>query len=239
MLPQLVNRLSEVSPVVVILDDFHRLSAGPARESVAWFLDHAPANVQLVVSTRTEPLFGLASLRAYGELVELRNDDLRLTNEEAAALLSDRLELGLAQEDVNLLVERTDVWVAGVYLATFSLARTDGRHTFLVRFGGTHRHVVDFLSDEVLASHEPTLLELMLGCSVLERFNGPLCDFVLEREGSSAMLADLVRSNLFLVPLDDEMGWYRFHHPFSQLLKMELGRREPERPSTIHRRASR
>ena len=238
VLPGLVNVLSEQGPTVLVLDDFHRVSAGPARDSVGWFLERVPTNVQLVISTRTEPPFALSSLRAHGELLELRVDDLRFTREEAAALLNDRLGLDLPAEDIDLLVERTEGWPAGVYLATFSLARVDDQHAFLLRFGGTNRHVVDFLSDEVLASHESTMLELMLGASILERFTGPLCDFVLERERSADMLAELARSNLFVVRLDEELGWYRFHHVFSQLLRIELERRDPGRAAKLHRRAS-
>ena len=108
-----------------------------------------------MVATRTEPPFALASLRAHGELVELRDDDLRFTREEIAELINGRLGLGLATGDLDLLEERTEGWVAGIYLATYSLARVDDQHAFLVRFGGTARHVVDFLSDEVLATHDP------------------------------------------------------------------------------------
>lgn len=237
LLPRLVNSLSGAGPVVLVFDDFHRLSPGPARDSVGWFLEHVPPNVQLVVTTRTEPPFPLASLRAHGELAELRGDDLRFTHEEAVELLNDRHGLDLSSEDVEVLMQRTEGWAAGMYLATFSLERSKDRHAFLLRFGATNRHVLDFLSDEVLASHEPEMLELMLGCSILERFNAPLCDFVLEREGSSDRLTELSRSNLFLVPLDEEMGWYRFHRLFAALLSVELERREPGGATRLHRRA--
>ena len=238
LLPSLVNTLDEHEPVVLVFDDFHRLSPGLARESVGWFVEHAPPSVQCVVATRTEPHFALASLRAHGELVELRDDDLRFTREEIAELINARLGLGLATGDLDLLEDRTAGWAAGIYLATHSLARVDDQHAFLVRFGGTERHVVDFLSDEVLATHDPAIRELMAACAVLGRFCGPLCDFALEREGSAALLAELSQANLFLVPLEGEAGWYKFHQLFSQLLLMELGRYEPGYAATLHRRAS-
>ena len=238
VLPALVNQLSEHGRVVLVLDDFHRLAAGPARDSVSWFLEHAPPSVQLVVSTRTEPPLALPSLRAHGELVELRGDDLRFTADEATALLNGQLDLGVTAEDIAVLVERTEGWTAGVYLAALSLERADDPHEFVLRFRGSSRHVMDFLADEVLASHDPSAQELMLRSSVLDRFSGPLCDAVLEREGTSAILTELSRTNLFLIPLDDEARWYRFHHLFGELLQVELERREPGRAEEIHRRAS-
>ena len=238
VLPALVNRLSEHGRIVLVLDDFHRLSAGPARDSVVWFKRHAPSSVQLVVSTRTEPPFALPSLRAHGELVEIRGDDLRLTLEEASALLNGRLDLGLSAEDIAVLVDRTEGWAAGMYLAALSLERAVDAHEFVIRFGGSTRHVMDFLTDEVLASHDSSAQELLLRSSVLDRFSGPLCDYMLEREGTGAMLTALSRTNLFLIPLDDDASWYRFHHLFGELLRMELERREPGRAEELHRRAS-
>ena len=238
VLPALVNRLSEHGRLVVVLDDFHRLSAGPARDSMVWFKKHVPPNVQLVLSTRTEPPFALPSLRAHGELVELRGDGLRFTVEEAAALLNGRLDLGVPDEDVAVLVKRTEGWTAGVYLAALSLERAQDPREFVMRFGGSSRHVMDFLVDEVLGSYDPLAQDLMLRTSVLDRFSGPLCDSVLKREGTSATLAELSRTNLFLIPLDEDASWYRFHHLFGELLQVELERREPGRAGEIHRRAS-
>jgi LuxR family maltose regulon positive regulatory protein len=238
LLPRLANCLLDHGPRVLILDDFHRLSDGPARDSVAWFVRNAPRAVQVVVATRTEPALGLASLRARGELVEVRGEDLHFTESEASALLNGRFDLGLTADDVALLVARTEGWPAGVYLATFSLSRLDDPHEFLARFGGTSRHVVDFLSEEVLAFYDPMTLELMVACSVLGQFSGQLCDVVLGWTESAAMLTQLARSNLFVIPLDDELGWYRFHPLFSQFLSMELADREPGYAAGLHRRAS-
>ena len=169
----------------------------------------------------------MGALRAHGELLELRAGDLRFTCEEADAFLNGRLGLGLTPEDVEALVEKTEGWPAGLYLAALSLQHAADRHALVRRFGGSNRHVVDFLVTEVLEAHDPPAQALMLRTSVLERLSGPLCDAVLEQEGSAAMLDALSRSNLFLVPLDDEGGWYRFHHLFAQLLRVELERREP------------
>ena len=237
VLPRLVNELDGQGEITLILDDFHRLSSVPARASVRWFIDHAPPEFQLVLATRTEPALPVAALRARGELLELRAADLRFTCEEADAFLNGRLGLGLTPDDVEGLAEKTEGWPAGLYLAALSLQHAADRHDLVRRFGGSNRHVVDFLVTEVVEAHDPPAQALMLRTSVLERLSGPLCDAVLEQEGSAAMLDALSRSNLFLVPLDDEGGWYRFHHVFAQLLRVELERREPGLAPALHRRA--
>ena len=237
VLPRLVNELDSLGEITLILDDFHRLSSVPARASVRWFIDHAPPGFQLVLASRTEPALPVAALRAHGELLEIRAGDLRFTCEEADAFLNGRLALGLTPEDVEGLVEKTEGWPAGLYLAALSLQHAADRHAFVRRFGGSNRHVIDFLVTEVLQAHDPPAQALMLRTSVLERLSGPLCDAVLEQQHSAAMLNTLSRTNLFLVPLDDEGGWYRFHHLFAQLLRVELERREPGLAPALHRRA--
>jgi LuxR family transcriptional regulator, maltose regulon positive regulatory protein len=236
-LPRLVNELTEQGDVALVLDDFHRLTSGPARDSLAWFVANAPSTLQVVVATRTEPAVPLAVLRARGELLELRADDLRFTCEDADALLNDRLELGLAREDVEDLVERTEGWPAGLYLASLSLGGVEDKHGFVSSFGATSRPVVDFLVEEVLEAHDLAQQSMMLRTSVLDRLCGPLCDAVDAQEGGADRLDALARSNLFLVALDDRGEWYRFHHLFAQLLRVELEHREPGLAPELHRRA--
>ena len=237
VLPRLINELDGQGEITLILDDFHRVSSEPARASVRWFIEHAPPGFHVVLATRTEPSLPVASLRAHGELLELRAADLRFTHQEADAFLNGRLGLDLTAEDVEGLVERTEGWPAGLYLAALSLQPTADRHAFVRTFGGSNRHVVDFLVTEVLEGHTPPAQALMLHASILERLTGPLCDAVMDQEGSAEMLDELSRSNLFLVPLDDEAGSYRFHHVFAQLLRVELERREPGLAPALHRRA--
>ena len=237
VLPRLVNELDGQGEITLILDDFHRVSSEPARASVRWFIEHAPPGFHLVLASRTEPSLPVANLRAHGELLELRAADLRFTSEEADAFLNGRLGLDLTAEDVDGLVGKTEGWPAGLYLAALSLQAAADRHAFVRTFGGSNRHVVDFLVTEVLEAHDPPAQALMLRTSILERLTGPLCDAVMDQEGSAAMLDALSRSNLFLVPLDDEAGWYRFHPVFAQLLRVELERREPGLAPALHRRA--
>ena len=196
-----------------------------------------PSTLQLVLATRADPALPLGALRAHGQLLELRADDLRFTAPEAHEFLNDRLGLGLAAGDVDLLVTRTEGWPAGIYLAALSLAGKPDKAALVRAFDGTSAHVVDFLSSEVLGAYEPELQAFMLRTSVLERLCVPLCDAVLDGSGSAAALESLARSNLFLIPLDDQRRWFRFHHLFAQLLRVELERREPALVPTLHRRA--
>jgi LuxR family maltose regulon positive regulatory protein len=239
VLPRLVNALAEGPELALLLDDFHRLTAQSTRESVSWLLDRLPPTVQLVLATRTDPALPLGALRARGQLVELRADDLRFTPTEADEFLNGRLDLGLSRSDVDLLVARTEGWPAGIYLAALSLAGTDDKGALVRAFDGTSTHIVDFLAGEVLAAHDPELQTFMLRTSVLERLCAPLCGAVLDQPGSAAALEDLARTNLFLLPLDDRGGWFRFHHLFAQILRVELERREPELVPELHRRAFR
>jgi LuxR family maltose regulon positive regulatory protein len=237
VLPDIVNALTAFGDAALVLDDFHRLTSGPARDSVAWFVDHISSSFQLVISTRSEPGLHLGALRAHGELLELRAAELGFTVTEASLLLNDRLGLNLDPDDVEALVERTEGWPAGIYLAALSLQAAEDRHEFVARFNGENRHVVDFLVDEVLHAHDSETQALMLRSSVLGRMCGPLCDAVLEQEGSAERLLELSRTNLFLVPLDDRREWYRFHQLFAQLLRVELEQHEPGLAATLHRRA--
>ena len=237
VLPTLVNALADQGEVVLVLDDFHRLSSRSTRESVAWFVEHLPPGVQLVLSSRTDPALPLGALRAHGELLELRVDELRFTEAEAEEFLNDRLQLGLAGADVGSLVARTEGWPAGLYLAALSLLGAEDKHALVEEFGGTSAHVVDFLASEVLGAHDPELEAFMVRTSVLERLCAPLCDALLGASESADALESLARSNLFLLPLDDQRRWFRFHHLFAEILRLELERREPELVAALHRRA--
>jgi LuxR family transcriptional regulator, maltose regulon positive regulatory protein len=237
VLPRLANALAEGPELALVLDDFHRLTARSTRDGVAWLVERLPATVQLVLSTRTDPALPLSTLRARGQLLELRADDLRFTTGEATEFLNDRLGLSLTTADVDLLVARTEGWPAGIYLAALSLSGTADKGALVRAFDGTSTHVVDFLASEVLSAHEAELQRFMLRTSVLERLCAPLCGAVLEEEGSAGALETLARTNLFLLPLDDRGEWYRFHHLFAQILRVELERREPDLVPALHLRA--
>jgi LuxR family transcriptional regulator, maltose regulon positive regulatory protein len=239
VLPGLLNELSVTgSRLVLVLDDYHLITNATCHQSLGFFLDHLPAGVHVVLATRTDPPLQLARMRARGELAELRAADLQFTHEETSALLNDSMGLQLGAGDVERLAERTEGWAAGLVLAGLSLRGRQDPSGFIDAFHGDNRHVADYLAAEVLERQPEETREFLLRTSVLERLSGPLCDAVLETEGSTELLGELERSNLFLVPLDDRREWYRYHHLFRELLRLELGQRDPELVPTLHRRAA-
>jgi LuxR family transcriptional regulator, maltose regulon positive regulatory protein len=238
VLPSLLNELSAIGgPLVLVLDDYHLITNPTCHQSLGFFLDHLPAGVHVVLATRVDPPLQLARMRARGELVEFRVADLQFTGEEATALLNDAMGLGLSAEEVERLVQRTEGWAAGLVLAGLSLRGRPDADAFIAVFQGDNRHVADYLAAEVLARQPEQIREFLLQTSVLDRLSGPLCDAVLEAQGSAELLAELERSNLFLVPVDDHRQWYRYHQLFAQLLRLELSRRDPELVAVLHRRA--
>jgi LuxR family transcriptional regulator, maltose regulon positive regulatory protein len=239
VLPGLLNELGAVGrPLFLVLDDYHLISDPSCHQTLGFFLEHLPAGVHVVLATRVDPPLPLARMRARGELAELRVSDLQFSDEEASELLNGSMGLELAADDVERLAERTEGWAAGLYLAGLSLRGRQDPSAFIASFHGDNRHVADYLATEVLARQPDTIRTFLLRTSVLERLSGPLCDAVLEAEGSAQVLGELERSNLFLIPLDDQRRWYRYHHLFAQLLGLELGHRERGLLPVLHRRAA-
>src|SRR5215218_6933506 len=239
VLPGLLNDLhAGGSPLFLVLDDYHLITNPTCHQTLTFFLDHLPADVHLALSGRTDPPLPLARMRARGEMAEIRVADLQFTDEEAMALLNASMGLQLTAEDVERLAERTEGWAAGLYLAGLSLRDRQDSTAFIAAFYGDNRHVADYLAAEVLERQSEEITTFLLRTSILERLSGPLCDAVLEAEGSAELLEELERSNLFLVPLDQRRQWYRYHHLFAQLLRLELASREPALLPTLHRRAA-
>jgi LuxR family transcriptional regulator, maltose regulon positive regulatory protein len=239
VVPSLVNDLATVgAPLALVLDDYHLITDAICHQTLGLFLDHLPAEVHVVLSTRLDPPLPLARMRARGELAELRVGELQFTGEETAELLNGSMGLDLAAEDVARLAERTEGWAAGLVLAGLSLRGRQDPSGFIAAFSGGDRHVADYLVAEVLERQPPELREFLLRTSLLERLSGPLCDAVLETQGSAELLGELEASNLFVVPLDDRRQWYRNHQLFADLLRLQLGAREPALVPVLHRRAA-
>jgi LuxR family transcriptional regulator, maltose regulon positive regulatory protein len=224
--------------VLLVLDDYHLVDSGPVHESVAFLLENLPPNLRVVVSSRADPPLPLARLRARGQLAELRAADLRFTDEEAAALLREAAGPGLADTAVTALTARTEGWAAGLQLAGLSLREHADAAGFVAAFSGSHRFVLDYLADEVLDGQPGPVRAFLLETSVLERLSGQLCDAVTGRADSQAMLADIERAGLFLLPLDEVRGWWRYHHLFADLLRARLQAEQPGRVEALHRAAA-
>jgi LuxR family maltose regulon positive regulatory protein len=239
-----VARAAELAPGegwVLVLDDYHAIRAPDAHEAVAFLLDHLPDRLHLVMATRSDPPLPLARLRSRGQLTELRGADLRFTAPEAREFLNRAMGLDLTAANVDALEERTEGWIAGLQLAALSLRGIPGRGEvagFIEAFTGSNRFVIDFLADEVLARQPVPVRDFLLGTAVLDRLTGPLCDAVTGIADGARMLEDLERGNLFLVPLDTERAWYRYHHLFADVLRARLRSEAPDRVSMLHQRAS-
>ncbi len=238
-LPMLVNELAALpAPVTLVLDDYHLISSPEVLRSVSFLVEHLPLGFRLALAARTDPDLPLARLRARGEMLEIRADDLRFTEAETAALLNGTLGLNLEPTDIGALQQRTEGWAAGLYLAGLSLRGRPEPSAFIRAFAGDDRQIVDYLLAEVLDSLSAEIRSFLLRTSVLDRLSGPLCDAVADGQGAQRILEELERSNLFLVPLDTRRRWYRYHHLFRELLRHELDRTEPDLAELLHRRAS-
>jgi LuxR family transcriptional regulator, maltose regulon positive regulatory protein len=239
VLAALLNELSALSTdVLVVLDDYHVIDARDIQDGMVFLLDHLPPGLHLVIASRADPALPLARLRARGELVELRAADLRFTPDETAAYLNEAMGLDLTAEDVELLERRTEGWIAALQLAALSLQGRDDRAAFITAFTGNDRYVVDYLVEEVLQGQPEPVRTFLLQTSILDRLCAPLCDVVTGQAGGKAMLTTLERGNLFVVPLDDERRWYRYHHLFADVLRAHLCEEQPDQVSHLHARAS-
>ena len=221
-------------PVAIVLDDLHAVRSDRSLRSIAHAIERLPANVRLLASTRSAPAISVARLRARGGLTEIRARELAFTVDETHELM-EREGIELSGESVELLVERTEGWPAGLYLAALWLRDLEDPDEGVRAFVGSTRHVADYLTDEVLTALAPQTRDFLVRTSVLERFTPELCDAVLGREDSAAVLAEFARSNMFLVALDAREQWYRYHHLFGELLQLELGR---EDAAALRRRAA-
>jgi LuxR family maltose regulon positive regulatory protein len=239
-----VARAGEREPAtrwLLVLDDYHAIDATQVHEAVTFLLDHLPDHLHLVIATRSDPPLPLARLRGRGQLTEVRAADLRFTPAEAREFLNRVMGLDLTAADVDALDERTEGWIAGLQLAALSLRGLPGQGEvagFIEAFTGSNRFVIDYLADEVLTSQPARVREFLLSTAVLDRLTGPLCDAVTGRTDGARTLEELERGNLFLVPLDTERSWYRYHHLFNDVLHARVLSEHPGQVPDLHRRAS-
>ena len=242
VLTALLNELGDFpADIVLILDDYHVIESLPIDKTVTFLLDHLPPRTQLVIAGRIDPSLPLSRLRARGQLAEIRARDLRFTPEEAAVFLNKVMELDLSAGDIAALEKHTEGWIAGLQLAALSmqgLEQSSDIADFVNRFTGSDRYIQDYLADEVLRQRPRGTTEFLLRTSILSRLSAPLCDAVMGQKGSQAILESLDAANLFIIPLDNERRWYRYHHLFADLLAHRLNQAYPEQLPDLHRRAS-
>jgi ATP/maltotriose-dependent transcriptional regulator MalT len=238
IIPRILNELESTDrEIVLVLDDYHWVTNPACHESIALLVERGPANAQLVVSSRLDPPLAFGRLRASGRLFELRAVDLAFTEAETAELFGGAFGLDLGPDSIATLQRRTEGWPAGLYLAFLSVRGMSDPTAALVEFGGSNRHVVDYLTEVVLDSETDEHRRFLLKTSILERMCVSLCDSVTETADSARVLGEIARGNLFLVPLDERGEWFRYHHLFGELLRDELRRQAGDTEPELHHRA--
>lgn len=251
ILTTLLNEIAAVADdFILVLDDYHAIEADPVEEALTFLLDHLPPQMHLVIATREDPYLPLSRYRARNQMIELRASDLRFVPAEAAQFLSQTMGLNLSAEDIDTLDTRTEGWIAGLQLAAISMQNRQDVTGFIESFTGSHHYVLDYLIEEVLLQQPGSVQSFLLTTSILDQLTGSLCDAVrfggfpssetavTGQDNGQMMLEMLERANLFIIPLDDERRWYRYHHLFVDLLRQRLRLTRPEHLHTLYRRAS-
>jgi len=242
ILTTLLNEITAISHnFILVLDDYHVIDAKPVNQALTFLLEHLPPQLHLVIASREDPNLPLARLRARGQLTELRAADLRFTPSEAAEFLNQVMGLNLSADDIAALETRTEGWITGLQLAALSMQGHKDATNFIKSFTGSHHFVLDYLVEEVLQQQSESVQTFLLHTSILDRLCGPLCDAILLDPAVSGQetLEYLERANLFIVPLDNERRWYRYHHLFGDLLRKRLGQSlTPKGIAELHIHAS-
>jgi LuxR family maltose regulon positive regulatory protein len=239
LLTMFVNQIAEIqNEFILVLDDYHLISTQSIHDAVEFLLGHLPQNMHLVMIGRVDPPFSLSRLRVGGQLTELRSNDLRFTKGEITEFLNKIMGFDLTDGDIRALEIRTEGWVASLQLAALSLQNREDKREFIAAFSGSHHYIIDYLIDEVMSGQADEIQKFLCQTSILERFCASLSDEVLAITNSKNIIQQLEDANLFLIPLDDERHWFRYHHLFSDFLSQHLSEREPENVLPLHRSAS-
>jgi LuxR family maltose regulon positive regulatory protein len=238
VLPRIVDAIAALAEdVTVVVDDFDSVRSAECNEQIDFFIKHLPANSHLVLITRADPTLRLGRLRAAGQLSEIRADDLAFNSDEASSLLvADGVQL--SGDGLSELIRRTEGWPAGLYLATLSLTGRADPSEFVRHFSGSNRFIADYLTEEVLSRQSDDIRQFILDMSIVARFSAPMCDYMTGSRQSAKILRELQHTNLFLIPLDDEERWFRFHHLFGAVARSALETEQPDRAVMLHGRAA-
>ncbi len=239
LITMLVNQIASIrDEFILVLDDCHRIDNQSIFGALEFLVNHLPPGMHLTLIGRVDPPIQLARLRVGRQLVEIRSDDLRFTHAEAATFLNDLMGLNLLPEDIAALEARTEGWVAGLQLAALSLQGREDKHQFVTAFSGSHQYIIDYLVEEVLARQPAEIRAFLCQTSILDRLNASLCDVTLQISNSQQIIQELNRVDLFLIPLDSERHWYRYHHLFGDFLALCLEEEQSEVIPRLHLRAA-
>lgn len=239
VLTSLINDIATIAEkIIFVLDDYHLIDSQSVHDALGFFIENMPSQIHLVVSTREDPLLPMPRLRARDQLSELRATDLRFSKSESAEFLNRVMSLNLTEEDIAALETRTEGWIAGLQLAALSLQGRSDTTQLIESFSGSHRLVLDYLIEEVMNRQDEGVQSFLLQTAILDRLTGTLCDAVTGQHNGQEILEMLGRANLFIVPLDNERKWYRYHHLFADLLRQRLHQTMSEKVPRLHLRAS-
>lgn len=234
----LINELLGINQnLLLVLDDFHLIRSVDVFRLVTFLLEHIPPNIHIVILTRSDPDLSVSRLRSQHQMVELRAADLSFTAADISALFNRKLKLGLSERDVISLEEKTEGWVAGLQLAAISMQGREDLSDFVRDLSGDNRYIMDYLMEEVLKIRTDDIKEFLLQTSLLEQMSAPLCNAVLNRNDSQFIIETLERDNMFVIPLDNERKWYRYHHLFAELLKQRLSLKGKPAIIELHNKA--
>jgi LuxR family maltose regulon positive regulatory protein len=238
-LTSLINDVAALDhPIIFVLEDYHVISNQEIHGGITFLLDHLPAALHLVIVTRADPPLPINRLRGRGQITEFRVSDLRFSGNEAMAFLNDSMKLNLTEKDVEVLEKRTEGWIVGLQLAALSMQGDIDAHQFIQAFNGSHHYVLGYLADEVLQNQTEVLRNFLLKTSILKSMCMPLCNAVIGPTEQLDVLEELYRSNLFVIPMDREHYWFRYHHLFAELLQSRLQRTFSDEIPVLHRRAA-
>ena len=235
----LINDISQLDgDFTLVLDDYHVIESEPIHAGLGYLLEHQPPNFHLVLITRADPSISLARLRAHSQLVEIRAEELQFSQEEAAVLLNEKMGLNLNSDQIEALNDHAENGVVGLQLAALSMKGKPSYDTFIKEFTGGHRFILDYLIEEVLVALPAAQREFMLRTSILDRFCSELCEAVTGDPTSQQMLDEIWKSNLFLIPLDTDGRWFRYHHLFAEVLQALLEQDHPGELTALHLKAA-
>ena len=234
----LINEILNIKQnFLLVLDDFHLIKSNEVIKLVSYLLEHIPGNIHIVILTRSDPALSVSRLRSQNQLVELRSSDLSFSANEISVLFNKKLKLGLSLDDVYALETKTEGWIAGLQLTALSIQGREDISGFIQDLKGDNRYIMDYLMEEVLKIQTDDIKEFLLQTSILEQMSAPLCNAVLNRNDSQSILETLERNNMFVIPLDTERTWYRYHHLFAELLKQRLHLRDKTAIIELHNKA--
>ena len=235
----LINEILNINQnFLLVLDDFHLINSSEVLKLVAYLIKHIPGNIHIVILTRSDPALSVSRLRSQHQLVELRSSDLSFSANDISVLFNKKLKLGLSIDDVYSLETKTEGWIAGLQLTALSLQGREDISKFIQDLKGDNRYIMDYLMEEVLKIQTVDINDFLLQTSLLEQMSAPLCNAVLNRIDSQLILETLEKNNMFVIPLDTERTWYKYHHLFADLLKQRLHLREKTAINELHNKAS-